>query len=160
MVGNWLEMASSLTVSYGLSSHYFYTLYMKYQYTRTSLLYPVMVLIGTGILLLSIPNLVFTLLGSEITYPTEIVNLVGMFCIGLGSLVALIYYYRVQQLYIWTLFIRLMFVCILVYLFIQYSNLFFLSVLGILVLGMLLTIIGLFIDQKQSKELWWKQQYT
>ncbi len=122
-------------------------------YTRRSLVYPITVLMVTGILLIGIPNLVFSLLGSNMTYPPEIANLLGMFTIGLGTLVALIYRYKIRQLYMWTLFIRLFFVSVLVYLYLKYSNPFFLTVLGVLILGMFLTILGVFIDKKQSKSL-------
>ncbi len=120
------------------------------KYTRLSLLYPVAILLVSGLLLLIRPGLVFSILQSSKQYPSDIANLLGMMFLGLGALVALIYKYKAEKIYHWTVGIRGFFGLCSIGLYYKYQNLFFISLLLIILIGILLTTLGLYKDNKHS----------
>lgn len=123
------------------------------KHTRLSLLYPIIVLFVSGLLLIFRPGLVFSLLLSNVEYPEELANLLGMMFLGLGTLVALIFKYRTEVFYKWTIVIRTFFCVSTVVLFLIYKNPFFIALLFIILFGILLTILGLVKDQRIKKIL-------
>lgn len=116
--------------------------------TRLSLLYPIVVLLVSGTLLLVRPGLVFSLLQSNTTYPPELGNLLGMMFLGLGSLVTLVFRYKVEEIYTWTIGIRLFFSACAIILYFIYNNPFFIALLFIILIGILVTVLGLVKDQR------------
>ncbi len=116
--------------------------------TRLSLLYPIVVLLVSGSLLLIRPGLVFSTLQSNVTYPPELGNLLGVMFLGLGSLVALVFRYKFEELYTWTIAIRLFFSLCAITLYFIYNNPFFMALLFIILIGILITILGLVKDQR------------
>jgi len=70
-----------------------------------------------------------------------------MFVLGLASFVLLTYYYKLEQLYIWTIYIRLFFLLTLVILFSVYRNLLFGFMLLLLMVGIGWTIIAYQFDE-------------
>ncbi|WP_438425131.1 hypothetical protein [Aquimarina macrocephali] len=121
------------------------------KYTRLSLLYPIVVLLVTGFLLLSRPGLVFSLMQSNTTYPSELANLLGMIFLGFGFLMILIYKYQVQKIYKWTIVIRIFFSLCSIGLYYVYQNPLFIALLFIILIGVLITILGLVKDQEIKK---------
>ncbi len=118
------------------------------KHTRLSLLYPITVLLVSGLLLLSRPGLVFSLLQSNTAYPPELGNLLGMMFLGLGSLVALVFRYKFEELYTWTIAIRVFFSLYTIVLYLTYKNPFFIALLFIILIGILITVLGLVKDQR------------
>ena len=116
---------------------------------RKSLIYPIMVLWTAGLGLLLFPALTLQLLQSSTPFESMITRFLGMFIIGLASFVSLTYYFKLKQLYIWTIYIRLFFLISLVALFSVYKNLLFGIVLIILVVGIGLTIIAYQFDKNE-----------
>ncbi len=123
---------------------------MHYHYTKLSLLYPIFILITSGLALLSFPHVVFQWLGSNSIPESQWAHLLGMMFLGLGWLVSLVYYYAVFHIFRWTLYIRTMFVVVAIILFITAKNPFFLTLAGIIMMGMVLTLLGLWKDKKNA----------
>ncbi len=121
------------------------------KYTRLSLLYPIIVLLVSGLLLIIQPSLVFSILNSNTSYQPDIANLLGMMFIGLGTLITLVFWYRVQKIYKWTIPIRLFFSICSIVLFCIYQNPFFVMLLFIILIGILITIFGMVKDQELKK---------
>lgn len=123
------------------------------KFTRLSLLYPITVLWISGSLLLFMPRLVFSLLGSNVSYEIAMGNLLGMMFLGLGSLVTLVYRYELKNIYRWTIWIRVFFcLCCLGFYFVH-KNPFFLSLFGIILVGAMLTLVG-YLKDKPLKQQW------
>ena len=120
-----------------------------YDMVRKSLIYPITVLWTAGLGLLLFPVLTLQLLQSSIPFEPMIARFLGRFFIGLASFVSLTYYFRLKQLYIWTIYIRLFFLISLVALFSLYKNLLFGIVLIILVIGIGLTILAYQFDKNE-----------
>ncbi|MEM9361370.1 MAG: hypothetical protein AAGA43_01995 [Bacteroidota bacterium] len=80
-----------------------------------------------------------------------VVRLMGMFVIGLASFVSLTYSYKLEKLYVWTIYIRLFFLITLVVLFSLYKNLLFGVILSILVLGIVLTVVAYQFQENGTK---------
>ena len=116
---------------------------------RKSLIYPITVLWTAGLGLLLFPGMTVQLLQSNIPFEPMITRFSGMFVIGLAGFVSLTYYFRLKQLYIWTVYIRLFFLISLVALFSLYKNLLFGIVLLILVIGIGLTILAYQFDKNE-----------
>ncbi|MDY8134362.1 hypothetical protein [Aquimarina sp. 2201CG5-10] len=118
------------------------------KYTRLSLLYSITVLFVSGLLLLSWPNLVFSTLWSNTSFPPQLSNLLGVIFLGLGSMVGLIFYYKVEKIYRWTIFIRIFFSLCTIGFYYKYQNPFFIAFLFIILIGVLITVLGLVKDQE------------
>ncbi len=121
------------------------------RYTRLSLLYPITILLVSGLLLLLRPDLVFFLLQSNVKYPSEMGNLLGMMFWGLGFLIVLVFKFQVEKIYTWTIAIRTFFSLSSIVLYLIYRNPFFIALLVIILIGILITILGLFLDQRIKK---------
>ncbi len=118
------------------------------EYTRLSLLYSIAVLWISGLLLLIKPSLVFSFLNSSITYPLELTNVLGILFIVIGSFTTLIFKYKVEKIYKWTILIRIFFSLCSLGLYFVYQNSFFVTLLFIILIGVLITVFGLVKDQK------------
>ena len=114
---------------------------------RKSLWYPIAVLTIAGLGLLLLPNPTLWLLGNSTPFEPMVIRLMGMFVLGLASFVLLTYYYKLEQLYIWTIYIRLFFLLTLVILFSVYRNLLFGFMLLLLMVGIGWTIIAYQFDE-------------
>ncbi len=118
------------------------------KHTRLSLLHTIVVLLVSGSLLLIRPGLVFSTLQSNAIYPPELGNLLGIMFLGLGSLVALVFRYKFEELYKWTIAIRAFFSLYAMVLYLTYKNPFFIALLFIILIGILITVLGLVKDQR------------
>ena len=117
---------------------------------RESLLYPIAVLWIAGLGLLVLPDMTINLLMSNTTFNPMLARLTGMFALGLGSFVVLTYYYRLEKLYIWTLYIRAFFFLVLSTLFITYKNPLFGIILIILIIGIGLTLRAFWYEKEKQ----------
>ncbi len=118
------------------------------KYTRLSLLYPIVVLLVSGLILLIQPSLVFSILKSNTTYRPEIANLLGMMFIGLGIIILLIFWHKAQNIYKWTIPVRIFFCICSIGFYFLYQNPFFIMLLFIILIGIFITILGVVKDQR------------
>ncbi len=108
--------------------------------TRWSLLYPITVLLSSGLLLIIVPQWVPTLLLSTAEYGTVFPRMLGIMFIGLGSLVSLVVWYQVEVIYFKTVWIRLFFWMGFAGMYVSTEDRMFLTLLGILSGGIVLTL--------------------
>jgi hypothetical protein len=118
--------------------------------TRLSLYYLAgyLILIGAGLLL--IPEQTLRWLLSNGHYGTVMPRLAGMLMSGLGLNIAGIIRARAQLLYPATLAVRAYFVACLVTFYALTRDPFFLALLGIVVLGMTLTLVSYLRDRSEA----------
>ncbi|MEO1436543.1 MAG: hypothetical protein AAFV80_13475 [Bacteroidota bacterium] len=115
---------------------------------RLSLYYPMTVLAVAGSGLLVLPGWVLSLLQSSEAYPSVMVQFAGMFMLVLSVFVfkviqeALVSHYRL------TIYLRLFMSVCLTGFYVQTSNILFLVVLAILLVGLLLSGIGIILDRQ------------
>jgi len=117
------------------------------RWTRLSFLYLVGYLWLGGLGLLAAPGLAIRLLGSGEAYPPVLLRLIGVFMPALGIIVADIARRPIEPLYPTTVIVRLVLLAIILWLFIASRDVLFLSLAGIVALGMLLTGLGLIADR-------------
>ena len=117
---------------------------------RLSLTYPATVLAVAGLGLLFFPQYMLQLLGSTEQYPMVILEFAGMFMCVLAVFVSKTILEQLTALYNWTIYLRLFMGICLVAFYQQSQNLLFLYVLIILLVGLILSAIGLIMDQKRS----------
>lgn len=116
--------------------------------TRLSLYYLVTYLLVTGVGLLYAPQLSLNLLFSNGHYDNTFVQFTGTFMIGLGMLVAQMIRHRVDVLYPTTLFVRALFIAVIVALYVQTNDPAFLVVLAVVAFGVALTTTALLLDRR------------
>ncbi len=121
------------------------------EHTRLSLLYSIAVLWISGLLLLVKPSLVFSFLNSSTTYPLELANLLGVLFLIIGSFITLIFKYKIEKIYKWTILIRIFFSLCSLGLYFVYHNSFFVTLLFMILIGVLITVLGLVKDQEIKK---------
>jgi len=118
--------------------------------TQLSLYYLATYLLFGGFGFLLTPRLTMKLLLSDADFDQMILRVLGMFMIGLGFLIVQVIRLRVSVLYASTLIMLVVFcICLTAFFMITY-NLFFLTMLVIVVIGIVLTSWSLFEDRKAN----------
>jgi hypothetical protein len=117
-------------------------------WTRLSFLYLIGYLWLGGLGLLAAPSLAIGLLGASEPYPPVLLRLIGGLMLGLGIIVGEIARRRIEPLYPTTLVVRAVLMVILLWSFIATGDPLFLSLAGIVALGMVFTGLGLVADRK------------
>lgn len=118
------------------------------RWTRLSFFY-LMAYTGLGGLgLLVAPDVALRLLASTANYPPLLARFVGAFMIALSILVIQIVRHRVEVLYSTTLLVRVVLLGTTLWLYLESRDLLFLSIGGIVGLGMLFTTLGLIADRE------------
>jgi len=115
--------------------------------TRMSLYYLAGYLLVGGFALLLVPDQTLKLLLSNRDYGEVFPRLAGMLMSGLGMNIAGIIRVRAQALYPATLVVRLYFMACLVSLYWLFRDPFFLVVLGVVAVGVALTLMSYFADR-------------
>ena len=118
------------------------------RWTRLSFFYLMSYLGVGGIGLLVAPDLATRLLGSTGTYPRVVLRLVGGFMVALSLVIIGIVRDRVEVLYPVTLLVRVVLLTTLLWVFVDSRDPMFLSLAGIVALGMMLTAVGLVPDRR------------
>ncbi len=118
--------------------------------TRLSLYYLATYLLFGGFGFLLTPTLTTTLLLSSEDFDNMILRVLGMFMIGLGFLIVQLIRLRVNVLYASTMIMLVVFCVCLIAFFMMTYNLFFLTLLVIVVVGLVFTSWSLFQDRKGS----------
>jgi len=116
--------------------------------TRLSLYYLATYLLFGGFGFLLTPRLTTKLLLSNADFDTMILRVLGMLMMGLGFLIVQVIRLRVSALYASTLIMLGVFGICLIAFFMMTYNLFFLTILVIVVIGVALTSWSLFEDRK------------
>ena len=119
--------------------------------THLSLYYLVGYLIPAGIALITVPQLALKLLLSNGTYGDVLPRLLGVVLLALGIIVLQIIRLHVDALYSTTLIARSVILVCLLGLYIYARDPLFLTLLGIVGLGFILTGVSYWLDQR-SKE--------
>jgi uncharacterized protein YjeT (DUF2065 family) len=118
--------------------------------TQLSLYYLATYLLFGGFGFLLTPRLTMKLLLSDADFDQMILRVLGMFMIGLGFLIVQVIRLRVSVLYASTLIMLVVFCICLTAFFMMTYNLFFLTMLVIVVIGIVLTSWSLFEDRKAN----------
>ncbi len=118
--------------------------------TQLSLYYLATYLLFGGFGFLLTPHLTMKLLLSDADFDKMILRVLGMFMIGLGFLIVQVIRLRVSVLYASTLIMLVVFCICLTAFFMMTYNLFFLTMLVIVVIGIVLTSWSLFEDRKAN----------
>ncbi len=118
--------------------------------TKLSLYYLATYLLFGGFGFLLTPRLTMKLLLSDADFDQMILRVLGMFMIGLGFLIVQVIRLRVSVLYASTLIMLVVFCICLTAFFMMTYNLFFLTMLVIVVIGIVLTSWSLFEDRKAN----------
>jgi len=119
--------------------------------THLSLYYLVGYLIPAGIALITVPQLALKLLLANGTYGDVLPRLLGVVLLALGIIVLQIIRLHVDALYSTTLIARSVILVCLLGLYIYARDPLFLTLLGIVGLGFILTGVSYWLDQR-SKE--------
>lgn len=119
-------------------------------WTKLSLYYLFGYLSVTGVGLMAMPTAVLQLLGSTATYDDTFTRLVGAFMIVLATLVAQMIRFELKQLYPTTIAIRVFFISTIIWLYTRTNDPAFLMILGVVCLGLFLTLLGFGLERKQA----------
>src|SRR5262249_51734729 len=117
-------------------------------WTRLSFIYLVGYLWLGGLGLLAAPLLATSVLGSSVAYPPVLLRTLGGILVALGVVVADIARRRVEVLYPTTLVVRTILLAVILWSYAASGDLMFLSLAGIVALGMIFTGIGLISDRR------------
>lgn len=107
--------------------------------TRLSLWYVTSYLLGGGASFMLLPQLSATLFMSNTAYPDIMLQAIGMFMVALGIIVLQIIRHRAEALYSTTLIVRTFISASLIVFFATTGNPLFLVLLGIVLLGVMMT---------------------
>ncbi len=118
--------------------------------THLSLYYLAGYLLPAGVALIAAPQFALKLLFSNGDYGTIIPRVVGVLILGLGIIVVQIIRHRVEVLYPTTLIVRSIFLASFVWLYYLSRDPLFLTLLGIVGFGVLVTLFS-FIKDRKSK---------
>lgn len=117
------------------------------RWTRLSFFY-LMTYLGLGGLgLLAAPDLALRLLGSTANDSLYLARFIGAFMIALSIIVIQIVRHRVEVMYLTALMARIVLLAAALWLYFESRDLLFLSISGIVGLGMLFTVFGLIADR-------------
>src|SRR5262249_18525982 len=117
-------------------------------WSRLSFFYLMSYLGLGGLGLLVAPELAIRLLGSSESYPPVMLKFIGAFMVSLSIVIIQIVRYRVEVLYPSTLMVRVVLLGTVLWLYVESRDPLFLSIGGIVALGMLFTMTGLLMDRK------------
>lgn len=118
--------------------------------TRLSLFYLATYLPLAGLALLLVPEFATKLLLSNQTYDYAFARLAGAVLLALGILIIQIVRYRVEVLYPTTLVIRIGLVIVLLSLFVDTGNPFFLVIFLVVAVGVVLTGAAYYLDRRDA----------
>lgn len=118
-------------------------------FTRLSLIYPASVLFLAGIGLFAAPHRVLPLLGSPLGFDLLGFQLAGMFMVVLSIFVAQTVRHAWSAMYVWTVYLRLGMATCFAWLFIRTEDPVFIVLIGILSVGIALTLVGIAIDRRR-----------
>jgi len=119
--------------------------------TRLSLYYLATYLFFTGVGLLFAPQFSLKLLLSTGHYENTFVQFTGAFMIALSVVVSQIIRHSVEVLYTTTLAVRVFFIVVIVWLYVQTHDPLFLVVLAVVALGVALTATSYMLDRRATK---------
>lgn len=120
-------------------------------WTRYSLVYLASYLSLTGAAFVVTPRRALELLLATGTYDDVFVRFVGAFMIALGTVVVQIIRHRLAVLYRTTLAIRAFFLVVISGLYVETRDRMFLIIFGVVVLGVILTLIGYFVERRRKE---------
>ena len=120
----------------------------KPRLAQLSLYYLAGYLIGGGLGLLAAPELALRLLLSNGSYGVIMPRLAGLLMLGLGTLIAQIIRHDIHSLYLTAIFVRLVFCAAMVWFYFLSRDPLFLTLLGIIGLGVALTATGYTLDRQ------------
>jgi hypothetical protein len=116
---------------------------------RLSLYYLATYLLGTGVAFVLSPAWALHVLMAERAYDDAFVRFVGAFMIALGTIVTQIIRLRLDVLHRTTVGIRVFFVALITYLYISTRDVLFIAILGVVTVGVVLTVTGLVLDHRR-----------
>ena len=119
--------------------------------TRLSLYYLTTYLFFTGVGLLFAPQFSLKLLLSTGHYENTFVQFTGAFMIALSVVVSQIIRHSVEVLYTTTLAVRVFFIVVIVWFYVQTQDPLFLVVLAVVALGVALTVTSYMLDKRAIK---------
>ena len=119
--------------------------------TRLSLYYLATYLFFTGVGLLFAPQFSLKLLLSTGHYESTFVQFTGAFMIALSVVVSQIIRHSVEVLYTTTLAVRVFFIVVIVWFYVQTQDPLFLVVLAVVALGVALTVTSYMLDKRAIK---------
>ncbi len=129
-------------------------IFQKIGWARLSLIYPTSVLFGAGMGLLFAQDLVFQLMHSSGSYSPTMVQMTGMFMVVLSAFVGQTLRHGWSEMVVWTLGLHLFMAVCLIGFFLETQDPFFVFILLILLVGIVLTVLGLIIDHSYPHPTW------
>ncbi len=118
--------------------------------TRLSLFYPLAYLTTSAIGLLVMPGFTQRMLFANVEYDAIAMRFAGVFILGLAIIVAQVIRLRLDALYATLVAVRVVFCAIYIALYAQTGNPFFLSVFGVVGLGLVASSIAYVIDGRDA----------
>jgi len=118
------------------------------KWTRYSLVYLASYLSLTGAAFVLVPRRALDLLLATGSYDDAFVRFVGAFMIALGTIVVQIIRHRLEVLYSTTLAVRAFFLVVIMGLYLETRDRMFLVILGVVALGVALTLIGYVVERR------------
>jgi hypothetical protein len=119
---------------------------------RLSLYYLATYLGLTGLALMISPQASLRLLLSTGTYDDIFVQFLGSFMVALSIIVTQIIRLKLAVLYPTTVVVRIFFITVIIGLYLKSHDPLFLMILGVVSLGLFLTLAGLILDLRNSKK--------
>ena len=120
--------------------------------TNLSLYYLAGYLIPAGLLLLFVPQLALDLLFSNGTYDVAPFRLVGILLIVLGVIIVQIIRFKIDELYMTTIAVRIFISTGLMALFLTTGDPFFLVIFFVVAFGLVLTSVSYVLDRRDRAE--------
>ena len=120
----------------------------SFEHTRQSLLFPAAYLAFGGLVMLLAPRLFLRLMFSNGDYDDVFVRFAGALTLGLGALVIQIVRQRIAVLYPPLIWVRVFFCSCYVALFFQTRDPFFLTMLGLVGSGVIVTTVAYRSDRR------------
>jgi hypothetical protein len=118
--------------------------------TRLTLFYVLAYLTMSAIGLLAMPGFTQRMLLGNVEYDPVAMRFAGVFILGLAIIVLQTIRLRLDQLYATLVIVRVVFCAIYVVMYVQTGNPFFLSVLGIVGLGLVASSVAYMLDSRGS----------
>lgn len=119
---------------------------------RLSFFYLAGYLSATGAAFLLVPQQALALLQAQQHYDPPFVRFVGAFMAALATIVVQIIRHHLSVLYSTTVGIRLFFLAVIAWLYLECRDPLFLSIFAVVALGVLLTAAGLVLDRRAQRE--------
>jgi hypothetical protein len=119
--------------------------------TRLSLLYVTTYLAVSGVGFLLFPDLSLRLLFSNGHYETLFVRVTGLFIFALSILVSQCFRYRIKDLYLTLIWVRVFLCTSYVVFYSKTSDPLFLAFLAVVGLGLSMSVYGYYLDRKERE---------